>query len=107
MGNECFLYVQEMKLVGLKKLESVTVGDDCFNSKLFDMYPDHRCHFHLKNCERIKELKIGCDSFAYYSTIDIECVDSLEVIEIGGMNEIDGCFIYSSLELKSDSQWMK
>ena len=107
VGNECFMYVQEMKLTGLKNLESVTVGDDCFNSKLFDMYPDHRCHFHLKNCERIKELKIGCDSFALYSTIEIECVDSLEVIEIGGMNEEDGCFIYSSLELKSDSRWME
>ena len=42
----------------------------------------------LKNCERIKELKIGCDSFAYYSTIEIECVDRLEVIEIGRMEKM-------------------
>lgn len=107
VGNKCFLYVQEMKLVGLKKLESVTVGDDCFNRRVMSICANPRCHFQLKNCERIKELKIGCDSFVCYSTIDIESVDSLEVIEIGRMNGKDGSFIYSSLELKSDSQWMK
>ena len=107
VGNKCFLYVQEMKLVGLKNLESVTVGDDCFNRGVMRCCANPRCHFQLKNCERIKELKIGCDSFVCYSTIDIESVDSLEVIEIGRMNGKDGSFIYSSLELKSDSQWMK
>ena len=64
-------------------------------------------HFYLKNCERLRELKIGCRSFSDYSVCEIENVDSLEVIEMGELNNDSVNFCEASLELKSDSQIMK
>ena len=71
----------------------------------FIHYPNR--HFYLKNCERLRELKIGCWSFADYSVCEIENVPSLEVIEMGELNEESYIFFYASFELKSDSQRMK
>ena len=68
---------------------------------------DPNRHFYLKNCERMRELKIGCYSFSDYSVCEIESVPSLEVIEVGELNEKSWDFSYASLDLKSDSQRMK
>ena len=64
-------------------------------------------HFYLKNCERLRELKIGRYSFSDYSVCEIENVPSLEVIEMGELNEESNNFCCASLELKSDSERMK
>ena len=50
---------------------------------------------------------MGCLSFADYSVCEIENVPSLEVIEIGELNERSVNFCDASLELKSDSQMTK
>ena len=64
-------------------------------------------HFYLKNCERLRELRIGIWSFIDYSVCEIENVPSLEVIEMGESNEWNRNFSYASLELKSVSRRMK
>ena len=64
-------------------------------------------HFYLKNCPKVKELKIGCESFMDYSVCEIENVNRLEVIEIGDLNEWSDNFYSASLELKSDSEGMR
>ena len=108
VGDECFKYVNEVKLIGLSKLERVVIGMKSF-TKDKNGWPkyDSSRHFYLKNCERLRELKIGCDSFSDYSVCEIENVPSLEVIEMGDVNERSFNFSYASLELKSDSQRMK
>ena len=110
VGDWCFRETEELKLIGLKELERVVIGKWCFNSVSYDvdkdgMNPDR--HFYLKNCERLRELKIGCWSFDGYSVCEIENVPSLEVIEMGEVNEKSFNFYYASLELKSDSQRMR
>ena len=50
---------------------------------------------------KLKSLKIGRYSFSDYTVIEIENMDSLEVIEIGDVNEWGYSFYYASLELKS------
>ena len=101
VGGYSFAFVDEVKLIGLNQLERVVIGSHCFRKDLKEN-PDR--HFYLKNCERVRELKIGCFSFSDYSVCEIENVPSLEVIEMGELNG-DGCnFYYASLELKSDSQ---
>ena len=102
VGDDCFEYVDEVKLIGLSKLERVVIGMNCFTKKQYGCGNDPDRHFYLKNCERVKELKIGYWSFSDYTVCEIENVPSLEVIE---MNH--NCFYYASLELKSDSQRMK
>ena len=50
---------------------------------------------------------MGPYSFNEYSVCEIENVPSLEVIEMGELNQWSANFCYASLELKSDSQRMK
>ena len=64
-------------------------------------------YFYLKNCERVRELKIGGVSFNDYAVCEIENVPSLEVIEIGDFHNESYNFTCASLELKSDSEGMK
>ena len=107
VGDECFEKVDEVKLIGLNRLERVMIGKKCFMvfKKGYGFNPN-RC-FHLKNCERLRELKIGCFSFSDYSVCEIENVPSLEVIEMGELNEGSHNFMHASLELKSDCERMK
>ena len=109
VGDECFENVNEMKLIGLSMLERVVIGRESFtkqkNERLLESDPNR--HFCLKNCERLRELMIGCDSFCDYSVCEIENMNRLEVIEMGKLNEGSDNFWYASLELKSDSQRMK
>ena len=98
IGNECFMYVNEVKLVGLSELESVDIGMNSFtkHKKTWEIASDPNRHFYLKNCPKLKSLKMGRVSFSDYKVIEIENVNALEVIEMG-----DYSFYYASLELKS------
>ena len=101
IGNDCFTYVEEVKLIGLKQLESVEIGENSFTkNERGDGYDPNR-HFYLKNCPKLKSLKMGRYSFSDYSVIEIENVDALEVIEMGELNEDSYGFYFASLELKS------
>ena len=109
VGDDCFVNVNEVKLIGMNQLVRVVIGKNSFMKRKNDyprsINPNH--HFYLKNCERLRELKMGCYSFSDYSVCEIENVPSLEVIEMGELNEWSWNFYYASLELKSDSQRMK
>ena len=96
-------------LIGLNQLERVVIGMNSFTKQKNREWPSYNPnrHFYLKNCERVRELKIGCDSFRDYTVCVIENVPSLEVIEMGGLNRDSSNFCYASLELKSDCERMK
>ena len=105
IGDECFENVDEVKLIGLNQLERVVIGKNCFTKKKNGAGNDPNRHFYLKNCERLRELKMGHHSFSDYSVCDIENVPSLEVIEMGELNEWSFTFYdVSKLELKSDCE---
>ena len=112
VGDYSFTYVKEVKLIGLNRLESVVIGENCF-TKRKDWYNNSRDRmdpnrlFYLKNCERVRELKIGRYSFVDYSVCEIENDEILEVIEMGQLNESSCAFYYASLALQSDSERMK
>lgn len=100
IGNNCFERVEEVKLVGLKELESVVIGLNSFTMKKESCGNDPNRRFYLKDCVKVRELKIDRFSFSDYSVCVIESTPSLQVIEMGGLNE-DSCNFYSaSLELK-------
>ena len=101
IGDECFMYVNEVKMVGLKALESVVIGKNSFTKQKNGSDKDPNRHFYLKNCPKLKLLKMGRYSFSDYTVFEIENVDALEVIEMGDLNENSYNFYYASLELKS------
>ena len=101
VGDYCFAFVEEVRLIGLNQLERVEIGKHCFR-KSIEENPNR--HFHLKNCEGLRVLKMGRYSFSDYSVCEIENVPSLRVIEMGDLNEWSYNFKYASLELRSDSE---
>ena len=96
IGDECFMYVNETRLTGLYSLESVEIGMNSFTQHRNSDGDDPNRHFYLKNCPKLKSLKMGRFSFSDYTVIEVENVDALESIEMG-----DRVFVYASLELKS------
>lgn len=104
VGDYSFAFVNEVRLVGLSALERVVIGAYCFtkNRIWFGRECDHR--FVLRNCERVRELVIGRWSFPGFGVCEIENVPSLEVVSIGDLIDESFCFLYASLELKSEGE---
>ena len=98
IGYHCLSYVTIVKMIGLSELESVEIGEHSFTKykNRNDISADPNRHFYLKNCPKLKSLKMGRYSFSDYSVIEIENVDALEMIEMGGYS-----FYYAPLELKN------
>ena len=108
VGDYSFSYVNEVHMIGLPELERVVIGENCFTEEKYRIVNDERLgddsnrHFYLKDCDKLRELRIGSRSFMDYSVCEIESVDSLEVIEMGRLNDRSS-FYFASLELKSCS----
>ena len=107
VGNHCFRCVEEVRMVGISALEKVVIGDVCFTLRENAALVNASNCFFLKDCVRLRELKIGSNSFNDYLVCEIENVSSLEVMQVGDLNEDSYNFYHASLELKSDSQRMR
>ena len=103
-GDDCFGNVEEVLLIGLGKLERVAVGKNCFMGAKSETQFNPNGRFCLKECPKLRVLKIGCMSFSDYSLCEMDTLASLEVIEMGELDEESDSFFHASLELKSDSQ---
>ena len=103
VGNKCFENVNEVKLIELSSLRSVEIGRSSFTEREYGGGKDPNGHFYLKNCPKLKSVKMGRYSFSDYTVCEIESC-GLEVIEMGYvnyLNEESGNFYSASLELKS------
>ena len=102
VGDYSFRQVEVVHLIGLSKLERVVIGDSCFEDDYSDGVYSENNQLVVKNCERLRELRIGSRSFVAYSVFDVENVPSLEVIEIGNVLKDNRNFWTASrFELKS------
>ena len=99
IGDLCFIYQDVLNLTGLHSLERVMIGMNSFIKENYGNNANRKLY--VKNCDALKELKIGRYSFSDYSVIEIENVNSLELIEIGELSWSNS-FKYASLELKSE-----
>ena len=98
VGDNCFGYVTTMNVVEMDNLESIRIGMNSFGS-----YEEADYSFSVKNCSRLKELRIAPDSFGRWNFTEFENLPSLEMIQIGYMYSYDGSnFNSASLELKSE-----
>ena len=101
IGDDCFMYVSELKMIGLSELEKVEIGEYSFTQHKNSWSNDPNRHFCVKNCPKLKSLKMGRYSFSDYGVIEIENVNALESIEMGDLSEVSYNFYYASLELRS------
>ena len=102
-GDSCCRRVTRVVIVGLKKLERIVVGGRSFrtlNYLIIDGKDPNR-HFFLKDCEKLKEVKIGRGSFKDFSVCVIENLPSLESMDIGCVDLLSCVFCFANLELRS------
>ena len=107
IGDGCFENVKELKLIGMSMLERVVIGENSFTKEKNNWGDDSERHFYLKNCPKVKELRVGRYSFSDYSVIEIENVDRLEVVEIGELSDVSYNFYSASLRLRSVNGMME
>ena len=100
VGKECFEYVKKVNICGLRELERMIVGSKSFTKEKDEWFSKKDGRFYLKDCPKLKSLKMGRYSFSDYTVCEIENC-GLEVIEIGDLNVYSPNFYWASLELKS------
>ena len=113
VGGHSFSYVNEVHMIGLPELERVVIGENCFTEEKYyyinnDVFGDdpHR-HFYLKDCGKLRELRIGVSSFINYASCTIEDNAHLEVVQMGKFRWWSYSFYHASLEMKSCPYEMK
>ena len=87
VGNNCFTKVTEVNLTEMHQLENVVIGNDCFKCIMLDATVRTRA-FYLKDCEKLRKLVMGSNSFLDYSVCEIANVNALEEIEMKEANFI-------------------
>ena len=72
VGNECFQFVKDLKIVGLNALEKVEIGKQCFCKASGGV-------FEMRDCERMRSVKIGDGSFVSVVSVvfESECFDEV------------------------------
>ena len=100
VGDNSFGNMSNLVIYGLPELESIKIGINSF------IYYDGTHMFSVKNCPKLRELKIG-PGFYNWDSVEIENDPSLEVIEIGYLYYSSGNFNYAPLELKSSNHRME
>ena len=69
---ECLQFVKYLRIVGLNALEKVEVGKECFCKTSGGV-------FEMRNCEKVKNVKIGDGSFVSVMSVvfESECFDQV------------------------------
>ena len=72
VGDECFQFVKDLRMVGLNALEKVEIGKQCF-------YKASGGVFEMRDCEKLKSVKIGDGSFVGVMSVvfESECFDEV------------------------------
>ena len=72
VGDECFQFVKDLKIVGLNALEKVEIGKQCFCKASGGV-------FEMRNCEKLKSVRIGDGSFVSVASVvfESECFDEV------------------------------
>ena len=69
VGDECFQFVKDLKIVGLNALEKVEIGKQCFCKASGGV-------FEMRDCEKLKSVKIGDGSFVGVMSVVFESMIS-------------------------------
>ena len=69
VGDECFQFVKDLKIVGLNALEKVEIGKECYCKASGGV-------FEMRDCEKLKSVKIGDGSFVGVMSVVFESMIS-------------------------------
>ena len=67
VGDECFQFVKDLKIVGLNALEKVEIGKECYCKASGGV-------FEMRDCEKVKSVKIWDGSFVGVVSVVFESI---------------------------------
>ena len=72
VGDECFQFVKDVRIVGLNALEKVEIGKQCFCKASGGV-------FEMRDCEKLKSVRIDDGSFVGVMSVvfESECFDEV------------------------------
>ena len=73
VGDECFQYVKDLRIVGLNALEKVEIGKKCFCNASGGV-------FEMRDCEKLESVKIGDGSFVGVVSVVFESECFVDVV---------------------------
>ena len=102
IGDDCFESVQTFKMDGLNQLKSLKIGKDSFTENKDGWRYIQSKSFHILNCESLKSIKIGEYSFSDFGgEFELKNLPSLQSIKIGKIGSNSSNFYYASLMIRS------
>ena len=80
IGNDCFEKVNRFEIDGLNELETIIIRQNCF---FLDNNNREGSKCVIMNCDHLKVIHTGRDSFYWYESLELKNLPSLTVLEMG------------------------
>ena len=101
IGDECFESVKTFKIDGLNRLKTIKIGNNSFTQKTNGYGNDKSKSFHILNCESLESIQIGEYSFSDFAgDFELKNLPQLQSIQIGSIIDKSYNFIYSSFVIR-------
>ena len=86
IGDDCFENVNEFVIDGLNELKSLKIGNNSFTKEKNSQGNDYSRSFHILNCIELKSIEIGRYSFSDYGGgFELKNLPKLTTIIIGSI----------------------
>ena len=84
IGDDCFESVQTFKIDGLNRLKTIKIGSNSFTHNKNDIGNDKSKSFHILNCESLESIQIGEYSFSDFGgEFELKNLPQLQSITLG------------------------
>ena len=101
IGNKCFESVQTFKIEGLNRLKTIKIGKNSFTQEKNDYGNDESKSFRILNCESLESIQIGEYSFSDFAgEFELKNLPQLQSIQIGTVESRSYNFYYSSFVIQ-------
>ena len=101
IGNKCFESVQTFKIEGLNRLKTIKIGKNSFTQEKNDYGNDESKSFHILNCESLESIQIGEYSFSDFGgDFELKNLPQLQSIQIGTIDSKSYNFFGSSFVIR-------
>ena len=102
IGDDCFESVKTFQINGLNRLKTIKIGNNSFTQKKNDKGNDKSKSFHILNCESLKSIQIGKFSFSDFAgDFELKNLPQLQSIQIGTIGSYYSYnFYYSSFVIR-------
>ena len=100
IGNKCFESVQTFKIEGLNRLKTIKIGKNSFTQEKngWDYYESKS--FHILNCESLESIQIGEYSFSDFAgEFELKNLPQLQSIQFERFNFYGSSFVIRGIEL--------